>query len=216
MVEVETSSLEMRGHRLREGVRPGPRRRAPRRGLALRLRSDLSLPTTLGAPRDLLSRGLEDQLLLPGSDQFDSVLCGLVTDIDLDGQPEVLLATYGQVEPEGGTATPPLLQARAHPPDPAPALQELLCYKYGGPEPGSPEAGCRFRLLWQRSFPSPLLAVAHADLTGDGLQELAVVSLKGMHVLQVARAPSKQPETGSLFTCLVRGVREGARGSREL
>lgn len=47
--------------------------------------------------RDLLKRGLEDQLLLPSSDQFDSVLCGLVTDVDLDGQPEVLVATYGQV-----------------------------------------------------------------------------------------------------------------------
>ncbi|KAI2591974.1 kaptin, actin binding protein, partial [Homo sapiens] len=32
--------------------------------------------------RDLLNRGLEDQLLLPGSDQFDSVLCSLVTDVD--------------------------------------------------------------------------------------------------------------------------------------
>ncbi|XP_069407188.1 KICSTOR complex protein kaptin isoform X2 [Ovis canadensis] len=51
--------------------------------------------------RDLLSQGLEDQLLLPGSDQFDSVLCGLVTDIDLDGRPEVLVATYGQVGPRG-------------------------------------------------------------------------------------------------------------------
>lgn len=81
-------------------------------GLALRLQSDLGLPTTLGTPRNLLSRGLEDQLLLPGSDQFDSVLCGLVTDIDLDGQPEVLLATYGQVGPEGGAATLPLLQQR--------------------------------------------------------------------------------------------------------
>lgn len=100
--------------------------------------------------RDLLRRGLEDQLLLPGSDQFDSVLCGLVTDVDLDGRPEVLVATYGQ---------------------------ELLCYKYCGLEAG-------FRLLWQRSFPSPLLAMAHVDLTGDGLQELAVVSLKGVHILQ--------------------------------
>ncbi|XP_005616440.1 KICSTOR complex protein kaptin isoform X1 [Canis lupus familiaris] len=107
--------------------------------------------------RDLLSRGLEDQLLLPGSDQFDSVLCGLVTDIDLDGRPEVLVATYGQ---------------------------ELLCYKYFGPESGLPEAERGFRLLWQRGFSSPLLAMAHVDLTGDGLQELAVVSLKGVHILQ--------------------------------
>lgn len=107
--------------------------------------------------RDLLSRGLEDQLLLPGSDQFDSVLCGLVTDVDLDGRPEVLVATYGQ---------------------------ELLCYKYFGPESGLPEAERGFRLLWQRGFSSPLLAMAHVDLTGDGLQELAVVSLKGVHILQ--------------------------------
>ncbi|XP_025223468.1 KICSTOR complex protein kaptin isoform X2 [Theropithecus gelada] len=107
--------------------------------------------------RDLLHRGLEDQLLLPGSDQFDSVLCGLVTDMDLDGRPEVLVATYGQ---------------------------ELLCYKYQGPESGLPEAQRGFRLLWQRGFSSPLLAMAHVDLTGDGLQELAVVSLKGVHILQ--------------------------------
>ncbi|XP_025770081.1 KICSTOR complex protein kaptin [Puma concolor] len=107
--------------------------------------------------RDLLSRGLEDQLLLPGSDQFDSVLCGLVTDVDLDGRPEVLVATYGQ---------------------------ELLCYKYFGPESGLPEAERGFCLLWQRDFSSPLLALAHVDLTGDGLRELAVVSLKGVHILQ--------------------------------
>lgn len=97
---------------------------------------------------DLLNKGLDDQLLLPGSDQFDSVLCGLVTDVDLDGQPEVLVATYGQ---------------------------ELLCYKY---------RGRGFCLLWRRSFSSPLLAMAHVDLTGDGLRELAVVSLKGVHILQ--------------------------------
>ncbi|MBV95057.1 Sodium/calcium exchanger 2, partial [Eschrichtius robustus] len=112
--------------------------------------------------RDLLSRGLEDQLLLPGSDQFDSVLCGLVTDIDLDGRPEVLVATYGQ---------------------------ELLCYKYCSPERGLPGAQRGFRLLWQRSFSSPLLAMAHVDLTGDGLRELAVVSLKGVHILQQLNCP---------------------------
>ncbi|XP_031817506.1 KICSTOR complex protein kaptin [Sarcophilus harrisii] len=47
--------------------------------------------------RNVLSHGLQDQVLLPGSDQFDSVLCGLVTDVDLDGKPEILLGTYGQV-----------------------------------------------------------------------------------------------------------------------
>ncbi|XP_027701786.1 KICSTOR complex protein kaptin isoform X3 [Vombatus ursinus] len=47
--------------------------------------------------RNVLCHGLQDQVLLPGSDQFDSVLCGLVTDVDLDGKPEILLGTYGQV-----------------------------------------------------------------------------------------------------------------------
>uniref|UniRef100_A0A8D2CWY3 Kaptin, actin binding protein n=1 Tax=Sciurus vulgaris TaxID=55149 RepID=A0A8D2CWY3_SCIVU len=130
--------------------------------------------------RDLLSRGLEDQLLLPGSDQFDSVLCGLVTDVDLDGRPEVLVATYGQ---------------------------ELLCYKYGGPEAQLPEAQPGFRLLWRRSFSSPLLAMAHVDLTGDGLRELAVVSLKGVHILQVPQLglfPLCSPEaSGSLRPSIV-------------
>ncbi|XP_074075274.1 KICSTOR complex protein kaptin [Macrotis lagotis] len=100
--------------------------------------------------RNVLSRGLQDQVLLPGSDQFDSVLCGLVTDVDLDGKPEILLGTYGQ---------------------------ELLCYK-------SCEVDASFRLLWHRSFASPLLAMEHVDLTEDGLWELAVVSLKGLHILQ--------------------------------
>ncbi|XP_038623136.1 KICSTOR complex protein kaptin isoform X2 [Tachyglossus aculeatus] len=104
--------------------------------------------------RNVLQKGLSDQVLLPDSDQFDSVLCGLVTDVDFDGRPEILLGTYGQ---------------------------ELLCYKeLEGP--GDPAGG--FRLLWQRSFPSPLLAMEHLDLTGDGLRELAVVSLKGLHILQ--------------------------------
>lgn len=39
-------------------------------------------------------------------------------------------------------------------------------------------------MLWRRGFSSPLLAMAHVDLTGDGLRELAVVSLKGVHILQ--------------------------------
>lgn len=134
---------------------------------------------------------------MPGSDQFDSVLCGLVTDVDLDGQPEVLVATYGQVGPEGRLT--PALPSLSLPPwvtQPL-ALQELLCYKYCGPEPGLPESERGFRLLWQRSFPSPLLAMAHVDLTGDGLRELAVVSLKGVHILQVAGSAGWVPGSGA-------------------
>lgn len=167
----------------------------------------------MGTLRDLLRQGLEDQLILPGSDQFDSVLCGLVTDVDLDGRPEVLVATYGQVRPERGACLLCCPRSPSVTPAPRP-LQELLCYKYCGREAG-------FRLLWHRSFPSPLLAMAHVDLTGDGLQELAVVSLKGVHILQVALVPSTQGPRGGFAHLPYWGhvlgewVRERAfRGSR--
>ena len=34
---------------------------------------------------------------LPQSDHYDSVTCSLIADIDLDGENEILLGTYGQV-----------------------------------------------------------------------------------------------------------------------
>ncbi|XP_059689138.1 LOW QUALITY PROTEIN: KICSTOR complex protein kaptin [Gavia stellata] len=110
--------------------------------------------------RDVLTNGLGDQLILPASDQYDSVLCALVTDVDFDGAREILLGTYGQ---------------------------ELLCYKYTGAA-GNPPG--EFRLLWTRRFPSPLLSMLYADLTADGLCELAVVCLKGLHVLQHSLEPT--------------------------
>ncbi|KAM9326421.1 KICSTOR complex protein kaptin [Gastrophryne carolinensis] len=103
--------------------------------------------------RNILQNGLREQLLLPDSDQFDSVLCAVTVDVDFDGEPEILLGTYGQ---------------------------ELLCYKYVE----RPGVEGQFQLQWQRSFPSPLLCIAVVDLTWDGLDELAIVCLKGLHILQ--------------------------------
>ncbi|KAJ7303934.1 hypothetical protein JRQ81_011447 [Phrynocephalus forsythii] len=106
--------------------------------------------------RNVLRNGLEDQLILPRSDQYDSVLCALVTDVNFDCEPEILLGTYGQ---------------------------ELLCYKYRPPNPHPAEAVGHpplsqpegdFYLLWQRTFSSPLLSIEYVDLTCDGLCELAL------------------------------------------
>ncbi|XP_069738353.1 KICSTOR complex protein kaptin isoform X2 [Phaenicophaeus curvirostris] len=112
--------------------------------------------------RNVLSNGLSDQLVLPGSDRYDSVLCAAAADVDFDGAQEILLGTYGQ---------------------------ELLCYKL---------CSGTFRLAWSRRFPSPLLALLAADLTADGVAELAVVCLKALHVLQSggdgAAAPGEAPE----------------------
>ncbi|KAM4695952.1 KICSTOR complex protein kaptin isoform 2-T2 [Rhinophrynus dorsalis] len=46
--------------------------------------------------RNVLQNGLQEQLLLPDSDQFDSVLCAVLADVDFDGEKEILLGTYGQ------------------------------------------------------------------------------------------------------------------------
>ncbi|XP_077403517.1 KICSTOR complex protein kaptin [Vanacampus margaritifer] len=104
--------------------------------------------------RNVHERGLSQSLCLTDSDQWDAVLCALVIDLDFDGQKEVLLGTYGQ---------------------------ELLCYKFHHGAAGEEE---RFELLWRRSFKSPLLSIIYLDLTGDGLRELAVLTLKGLHILQ--------------------------------
>ncbi|KAM6907578.1 KICSTOR complex protein kaptin [Xenentodon cancila] len=104
--------------------------------------------------RDVQERGLSWSTYLSESDQWDAVLCALVIDLDFDGQKEVLLGTYGQ---------------------------ELLCYKFQ--LKGSGHDG-QFQLQWRRSFKSPLLSVTYLDLTGDGLRELAVLTLKGLHILQ--------------------------------
>ncbi|KAK4806281.1 hypothetical protein QYF61_008467 [Mycteria americana] len=143
--------------------------------------------------RDVLTNGLGDQLILPASDQYDSVLCALVTDIDFDGACEILLGTYGQVRDVicrrgggGGSHGPPRRRSSAGFPASSSPPQELLCYKYSGVT-GNPPG--EFRLVWTRRFPSPLLSMLYADLTADGLRELAVVCLKGLHVLQVRPSP---------------------------
>ncbi|XP_056602226.1 KICSTOR complex protein kaptin isoform X2 [Triplophysa dalaica] len=104
--------------------------------------------------RDVKKYGLSRQLCLAESDQCDAVLCALVVDLDFDGQHELLLGTYGQ---------------------------DLLCYKFP-PSMGVSED--KLQLLWRRSFKSPLLSLIYLDLTGDGLRELAVLTLKGLHILQ--------------------------------
>ncbi|XP_073716628.1 KICSTOR complex protein kaptin isoform X1 [Misgurnus anguillicaudatus] len=104
--------------------------------------------------RDVEQYGLSKQRCLAESDQCDAVVCALVVDLDFDGENELLLGTYGQ---------------------------ELLCYKFY-PSMGAPED--KLQLLWRRSFKSPLLSLIYLDLTGDGLKELAVLTLKGLHILQ--------------------------------
>ncbi|KAK2155955.1 hypothetical protein NP493_2020g00019 [Ridgeia piscesae] len=132
--------------------------------------------------RSVLEKGFGDSLLLPDSDKFDCGMCVHALDVDFDGENELLLGTYGQ---------------------------ELIVYKFNARELSvkepdterdelnvteSSQSSSRhsnsgltdgdFHLLWQRNFADPLLAVDGVDVTGDGLQEIVVLSLRGLHVLQ--------------------------------
>jgi len=90
---------------------------------------------------------------LPESDDFDSVTCACIADVDWDGCDEIILGTYGQ---------------------------EILVYKCVVTSANNVD----FTLIWRRSFANPLFAVEYLDLTNDGVKEIAVASLAGLHVLQ--------------------------------
>ncbi|KAK6322576.1 hypothetical protein J4Q44_G00073680 [Coregonus suidteri] len=65
-------------------------------------------------------------------------------------------------------------------------MKELLCYKVQQPMRGT---GGLLQPQWRRSFKSPLLSVIYLDLTGDGLRELAILTLKRLHILQFPSRP---------------------------
>ena len=65
--------------------------------------------------------------------------------------------------------------------------QELLIFKgVRLDNTGNSSNSIDFQLMWKRSFASPLFAIEYLDLTNDGLKELVVASLSGLHVLQVS------------------------------
>ncbi|CAG0891548.1 unnamed protein product [Darwinula stevensoni] len=100
--------------------------------------------------RDVGKNGLSAACLLPKSQVFDCVTCCCVVDLDMDGELELLVGTYGQ---------------------------ELLVYK-------EDEGEKKWRLAWRRSFAAPLLSIRCCDVTGDGMQELIVLTTRGVEVLQ--------------------------------
>ncbi|XP_056020542.1 KICSTOR complex protein kaptin-like [Ostrea edulis] len=42
----------------------------------------------------------------------------------------------------------------------------------------------KYNLLWQKSFSCPVIGVDRLDIVGDGLDDLIVVTLKGIHIVQ--------------------------------
>ena len=60
--------------------------------------------------------------------------------------------------------------------------QELLAYSQG--QEGEEGEQQKWQLVWQKTFAAPVIGVRYADLTGDGVCELIVITTRGVQVLQ--------------------------------
>jgi hypothetical protein len=107
---------------------------------------------------DLQEHGLDRSQSLPASGQHDVVTCSWTADLMQSGRrrsPVLLLGTFGQ---------------------------ELLAYSQG--QEGEEGEQQKWQLVWQKTFAAPVIGVRYADLTGDGVCELIVITTRGVQVLQ--------------------------------
>lgn len=56
--------------------------------------------------------------------------------------------------------------------------QEVLVYKY--------QQCSAWTLVSQRSFANPIHSILYLDVTGDGVREFVILTLRGVHILQVS------------------------------
>ncbi|ETV83996.1 hypothetical protein, variant 1 [Aphanomyces astaci] len=94
-------------------------------------------------------------IILPESDHYDSLLCCVSADIDMDGRPELLLGTFSNA-----------LIAYASPDTPSGTWSVL-------PKPA-----------WDFFFFGPVYSILCQDMNGDGVDELVIASTDGIHVLE--------------------------------
>eukprot|EP00040_Diaphanoeca_grandis_P034208 m.211048 g.211048 ORF g.211048 m.211048 type:complete len:477 (-) comp33101_c0_seq1:152-1582(-) len=106
---------------------------------------------------DVIGHGLNHAQLLPGSQDFDSVLCVKAIHVNFAPHLELFVGTYGQ---------------------------KLLVYQL---DPTASDESCQFpvyRVKSQQSFAHPVYRVLSYDLMDDGINELVVLSMLGLHVFQ--------------------------------
>jgi hypothetical protein len=62
-------------------------------------------------------------------------------------------------------------------------VQEVLVYKYQ--ECAADKSGT-WLLASQRSFANPVHSILYLDVTGDGVKEFVILTLRGVHIMQVS------------------------------
>ncbi|XP_074645188.1 KICSTOR complex protein kaptin-like [Tubulanus polymorphus] len=142
--------------------------------------------------RSVLENGLHlsNQIVLPESNDYDCVLCACVADLNFDGHNEIILGTYGQelliyrhfLPEEMKQRQQQQLVSKKNTDDSDKELDSSLHADLSSFLPNKLDG--EYALIGRRSFAYPLLAIDKLDLTCDGLEELAVLSQCGLHILQ--------------------------------
>lgn len=121
--------------------------------------------------RSIEINGLTTSRALPLSGNFDSVLCSHVMDVDWDGEKEILIGTYGRqvlIYKQGKSCFYTIIKTYTY---------NLACIVAGTQI---------YNILWKRQFAYPIYRIVHLDLNRDGLDELIVTTMYGVHIFQVS------------------------------
>jgi hypothetical protein len=108
---------------------------------------------------DVERNGLNVAQTLPGSTEYDAVLCSNVIDFRCTGGKDLVIGTYSG---------------------------EILLYSKSdrNDSGGGSGASAPYGLYWQKRLADPVFAVSSADLDMDGVDELLATTAKGVHIIQ--------------------------------
>lgn len=142
---------------------------------------------------NVLEQGLSSFRILARSDDYDVTTCATVADIDFDGEKEILLGTYGQeilayklVEKmeEVKKTTQPVSEERKEEEEVEAETNDDVAEIEKPAEEPEMKLVLKWELIWTRGFNAPILSVNSLDLTGDGVEEIAIATTRGLQVLQ--------------------------------
>eukprot|EP01135_Chromosphaera_perkinsii_P002359 Nk52_evm13s222 gene=Nk52_evmTU13s222 len=126
-------------------------------------RSCLNLLVCCAVEQGAVYRNVEDShlarpFLLPESKNYDSLLCATIVDVNWDSRNELIIGSYGQ---------------------------SMLMYEWIPNSNGIfDEFSAEYKLAKVEKLSNPVFGIYYEDITGDGVKELVVSTLGGVHVLQ--------------------------------